>query len=397
MSTVAAIRPSEWEFPLFLHVLGAVILMGTVFVSAVVLLAAWRKRDPREVASLTRFGLWTIILGVVPSYVLMRIGAEWIYSREGFGDDGDPDWIGIGYTVADIGFLLILVSIVLAIVGIRRLKGADREKVWVGRVTGVIAVFLLVMYSVAVWAMTGKPGCLSGLDSARIYRICRGLRRSSSTTSRQRPFWRPSRSCTPTMRKPLAGGPRCSLGSPGRRPLARSRCRRGPRRARAARAAAARCRARAPHDGRRRCPRRPLGTRSGGTPARAPPSRRPPRRRGPRSGGRGGAPRPTPPRPERRPRTSRPHPRSPAERSPRPRPSPQRHRVEAQRGNQRLIGGAGLRPAEPPRVTRVCLRRRGRGNMVHGPNMVSPVTTRRGSGRAPTASAGPGTRPIPSV
>ena len=35
----------------------------------------------------------------------MRIGAEWIYSKE-FGDvEDDPAWIGIGYMTADIGLL----------------------------------------------------------------------------------------------------------------------------------------------------------------------------------------------------------------------------------------------------------------------------------------------------
>jgi hypothetical protein len=157
MSTVvAAIRPSDWEFPLFVHVLGAILLMGTLFVAAAVLLAAWRKQEPAEVATLTRFGLWTIIAGVLPAYLVMRIGAEWIYDKENFGED--PDWIGIGYITSDIGAVLILISIVLAIVGIRRLRGADRERLVVGRVVGAIAMLLLIGYAIAVWAMTGKPG-----------------------------------------------------------------------------------------------------------------------------------------------------------------------------------------------------------------------------------------------
>ena len=157
MSTVvAAIRPSDWEFPLFVHVLGAILLMGTLFVAAAVLLAAWRKQEPGEVATLTRFGLWTIIVGVLPAYLIMRVGAEWIYDKENFGDD--PDWIDIGYATADLGAILTLISIVLAIVGIRQLRAADRDRLWLGRIVGAIALLLLIGYAIAVWAMTGKPG-----------------------------------------------------------------------------------------------------------------------------------------------------------------------------------------------------------------------------------------------
>ena len=102
--------------------------------------------------------MWTIIVGVLPSYVVMRTGARLDLRPEGFSGDNEPDWIGIGYITADLGAILILISIVLAIIGIRRLQGADRERLVVGRVVGAIALLLLIGYAIAVWAMTGKPG-----------------------------------------------------------------------------------------------------------------------------------------------------------------------------------------------------------------------------------------------
>jgi hypothetical protein len=161
MTTLAAIRPDDVNFPLFLHVLGAMLLVGLLLAVASAILIGWR-RDPEDAVGLTRMGLWTLILGVFPSYVLMRIGAQWTESQE-FGDlEGaakeaveDSWWIGIGYITADIGALLILISIVLAIIGLLRTKRGGG--VGLGRAVGIISTLLLAAYIVAVWAMTTKP------------------------------------------------------------------------------------------------------------------------------------------------------------------------------------------------------------------------------------------------
>jgi hypothetical protein len=156
MDLVAIIRPSDWEFPLFVHVLGAILLMGALLVAGWSLLAAWRRREPTEVVALTRFGLWSLLLGVVPAWILMRAGAEWIYSREGYSGDDDPGWLGVGYITADLGFILLVISLVLSIVGLRRLRD-DTTSSALARIVAVVALVLLVAYAVAVWAMTAKP------------------------------------------------------------------------------------------------------------------------------------------------------------------------------------------------------------------------------------------------
>jgi hypothetical protein len=158
MTTVlAVIRPDDWNFPLLVHVLGAVLLMGALFVSGWSLLAGWQKTDTRDAVGLTRFGLWSLLLGVVPAWIVMRVGAEWIYDREGFTGDDDPDWLGIGYIASDLGGLLLLISIVLSIIGLRRLR-ADTIRSTLGRIVAVVALVMLVIYAISVWAMTAKPG-----------------------------------------------------------------------------------------------------------------------------------------------------------------------------------------------------------------------------------------------
>ena len=150
---LAAIRPDSVNLPLFLHVLGAMLLVGTLFAVAVATAIGWRRSD--DAAALTRFSLRTLLIGVLPSYILMRIGAQWTEAKQDYPDDFEPDWLGIGYITADVGALLIIVSIILSVLGLRRLRRGDGYRL--GRAVGVISILLLVAYLVAVWAMTAKP------------------------------------------------------------------------------------------------------------------------------------------------------------------------------------------------------------------------------------------------
>jgi hypothetical protein len=155
MTVLLAIRPDDVNFPLFLHVLGAMLLVGMLLAVASAILLAWNRRDPGDAAGLTRFALWTVLGGVVPSYILMRVGAQWVESEEGLGDAEGLPWIDIGYITADLGGVLMIISIVLAIIGLRRLRRGGGTGL--GRAVGVIALLLLAAYVVAIWAMTVKP------------------------------------------------------------------------------------------------------------------------------------------------------------------------------------------------------------------------------------------------
>jgi hypothetical protein len=144
---LADIRPDSWNSPLFLHVLGAIVLVATVIAASVALLAPGVV-DP---AGLRRFAFRSLLFVGLPAYIVMRIGAEWLYSKE-FGDsDDDPAWIGIGYITADIGAILFLIALICA--GVASARSKDR----LGRVAGVLVAIALVGWLVAVWAMGAKP------------------------------------------------------------------------------------------------------------------------------------------------------------------------------------------------------------------------------------------------
>jgi hypothetical protein len=154
---VAAIRPDEVNLPVVIHVFGAMVLVGMLFVAALALLLAWRRSREGGGVALTRFGFWSILAGALPAYVLMRIGAEWTASEE-FGDsDPEVTWLDVGYITADLGALILLISVVLSVIGLRRARRESAGGSTLSRVVGVAAVLLLVAYLVATWAMTTKP------------------------------------------------------------------------------------------------------------------------------------------------------------------------------------------------------------------------------------------------
>jgi uncharacterized membrane protein len=149
--TIALVRPDDWNFPLLLHVAGATLLVGSLVTAAALLLLTWRGDSP----GLIRLGFRTLLIAAFPSYVLMRVGAEWINSKENIPDEAA--WIGIGYITADGGLLFLLISTILAGVAARRGGRHPGGGGTLGRVVTVLTLVVLAAYVVAVWAMTTKP------------------------------------------------------------------------------------------------------------------------------------------------------------------------------------------------------------------------------------------------
>jgi hypothetical protein len=149
----AAVRPDSWNFPLFLHVLGATVLVGLLAVAVAVLIAATRSGEDRTAA--VRLAFRTLLIGAIPAYLVMRIGAEWIADKENLADS-EASWIGIGYSVADGGLLLLIVVNVLAGLAYRRARRGGQPLTLV-RWTSGLTLVLIVAYAVALWAMATKP------------------------------------------------------------------------------------------------------------------------------------------------------------------------------------------------------------------------------------------------
>jgi hypothetical protein len=151
MSLLAVIRPDSWNWALLVHVAGAMVLMGGLLTAGGA--AALARRD--ATGALARFSYVVLAAVALPGFIVMRGGAQWIYDKEGFTGDDDPAWIGIGFGTSDLGALLLVIALVLGGIGLRRSRRGGGEGLL--RASGVIALVLLVVYVVAVWAMAGKP------------------------------------------------------------------------------------------------------------------------------------------------------------------------------------------------------------------------------------------------
>jgi hypothetical protein len=147
---LAVIRPDDWNIPLLLHVVGAMILVGSTLAAASVL--AFARGDHR----LLRLGYFTLLAVGLPSYALMWGAAHWIYAKEGL-DEGAIEftWVAIGFAVTEVGAVLFLTALILGGIGVRRLPEGRGDGFL--RSTTIICLTLLAGFLVAAWAMTAKP------------------------------------------------------------------------------------------------------------------------------------------------------------------------------------------------------------------------------------------------
>ena len=156
MSVVAIIRPDEWNLPLLVHVFGAMVLVGGLVTALLFGVASWR---PEARAAFGRLTFRTLLYVALPAWIVMRIGAQWIYSRQGWDETGeDPFWLGIGWITAEGGGLLLLIAIVLAGLGTGRRRAERGGGTGLTRAATVLAAIALVAYVFTAWAMSGKPG-----------------------------------------------------------------------------------------------------------------------------------------------------------------------------------------------------------------------------------------------
>ena len=151
MSALAIIRPDAWNLPLFLHVLGAMVMVGSLALACVYLFTARRDGSLESL----RVGFRSLLYAALPAFIVMRAGAQWIADKEHLSNSNEA-WVGIGFTTSDLGALLIVISTVVAGLAVRRAgrEGAGGRGVTVA--AWLVAV-LIVLYVVAIWAMATKP------------------------------------------------------------------------------------------------------------------------------------------------------------------------------------------------------------------------------------------------
>jgi hypothetical protein len=135
-------------WPLFLHIVGAMTLVGAVLTAFIVAWVAWR-RPGAPVLARTAFS--SLVFVGVPAYVVMRVFAQVIADDEGLKHNL-PNWVTIGQGVADGGLLLLLVSAGCSYWWLRS------GKAMAGRIVAGLSSVYLVLLAIAWLAMSGKWG-----------------------------------------------------------------------------------------------------------------------------------------------------------------------------------------------------------------------------------------------
>lgn len=154
MTLLSAIRPDDWNLPLFLHILGAMVLVGALGL-VVVALATARGGDS---AAALRLGYRSLLLGVIPGWIVMRGAAQWIASKEGLDDLEDPPaWIDIGFVTSEPTLLLLIGATVCAGIASRRARAGGHSFGGLNTTALVLVTISLLAYVLAIWAMSAKP------------------------------------------------------------------------------------------------------------------------------------------------------------------------------------------------------------------------------------------------
>jgi len=146
---VLYLRPGSWSLPLYLHVLGATVLFGGTLALTILAVAAWRRENA---AMLARLAFWTLVAVVLPAWIVMRAGAQWIVDKE-FPGNNPPGWVAVGFIVSEPGLVVLLVLGIVSWLSARR-GGTGR----LAAALAVLAPVYLAALAVAWFAMSAKPG-----------------------------------------------------------------------------------------------------------------------------------------------------------------------------------------------------------------------------------------------
>jgi hypothetical protein len=150
---LSALASVPADIRLYIHIGGAMAFVASLVLATFALANAHRRGDQASI----QFAFRVLVMAVLPSYVVMRVGAQLALSYEHL-QDAKATWIDIGFIVSEPGLLLIIASVVITGLASRRAKAGTAVAGWGAlRVATVLTSLLIAGCAVAVWAMTTKP------------------------------------------------------------------------------------------------------------------------------------------------------------------------------------------------------------------------------------------------
>jgi hypothetical protein len=126
-------------WPLFLHVLGTMILFGALLTAVVLALAGLARPA------------FTTLLIAIPAWVLALGAGHWIEKDEGL-QNSNPTWLQLGHNVLEPGVLVLVLAIGAA------WWWRSSGKAAAGRITAALSGLYLLLLTIAMLAMSGKWG-----------------------------------------------------------------------------------------------------------------------------------------------------------------------------------------------------------------------------------------------
>ncbi len=152
---IAVVRPDDWNWLLFGHLLAAFALVGGVATVVLVSLAAGRRARPNQVPLLRAIAFRTNLVVVLPSFIAVHVLGDVLAGRE--YEHGDPDWLSAGFAITDAALIVGGVLLTLLQFWVLRRTRSGRPGGWQAALaTYLPALVLAALVSVIVF-MAGKP------------------------------------------------------------------------------------------------------------------------------------------------------------------------------------------------------------------------------------------------
>ena len=121
---LGAIRPDDWNLPLFLHMLGAMVAGRRARARG---RSRWHRRAGATPRPACGSAYRSLLLGAIPGWIVMRLAAQWIADKEGLDDlDEPPAWVDIGFITSEPTLLLLIAATVCAGIAARRAREGGR-------------------------------------------------------------------------------------------------------------------------------------------------------------------------------------------------------------------------------------------------------------------------------
>lgn len=151
---LAIIRPDDWNWLLFFHVLLGMIAVGGVLTVVATSLAALRAGG-EQLTLLRVLAFRANALAVLPALVGLYVLGTILADRE-FGDDS-PDWLDTAWRITDVTVVFGGVVLTLLQYWVARRARAGATGGWPAVVASYLPLAVLAALGVVIFLMSGKP------------------------------------------------------------------------------------------------------------------------------------------------------------------------------------------------------------------------------------------------